>query len=357
MKRIYSILLAGVALVAVASCGNRGKKAEAVEDVVEEPAEVRVYSNAYDGYTNVRQKPTSKSKLVGTIRQGNEYVVATGVEDNWIQVDYYGQTGYVHKDHVGDTPCKPVTVNVDANWLSGWWRASHDGDCQIYSNGRYTQVYQYQCRIFYGKWHLEGNEIVFTPVYVKEFWENMKSYYTEGKDAIRLAINKSARTVGGMKKLNMPSDADVEGEYDGVTKEDFKYHKKEASKYVKISNPAGDRLIARIQELENDQLDYDGGSSDNDDDNDDRTKKRGKSEDWDEVLTSYEEYVDKYVSLVKKAAKGDAVALASYPSLMKKAEELADKLDDAEDDMSSAQLARYKKITKKLMKAAEELDD
>ena len=56
MKRIYSILLAGVALVAVASCGNRGKKAEAVEDVVEEPAEVRVYSNAYDGYTNVRQK-------------------------------------------------------------------------------------------------------------------------------------------------------------------------------------------------------------------------------------------------------------------------------------------------------------
>ena len=190
--------------------------------------------------------------------------------------------------------------------------------------------------------------------FVKEFWENMKSYYTEGKDAIRLAINKSARTVGGMKKLNMPSDADIEGEYDGVTKEDFKYHKKEANKYVKISNEAGDRLIARIQELENEQLDYDGGSSDNDDN---RPKRRGKSEDWDEVLTSYEEYVDKYVSLVKKAAKGDAVALASYPSLMKKAEDLADKLDDAEDDMSSAQLARYKKITKKLMKAAEELDD
>ena len=31
MKRLYSILLAGVALVAVASCGNRGKKAQVVE--------------------------------------------------------------------------------------------------------------------------------------------------------------------------------------------------------------------------------------------------------------------------------------------------------------------------------------
>ena len=357
MKRIYSILLAGVALVAVASCGNRGKKTEAVEDVVEEPAEVRVYSNAYDGYTNVRQKPTSKSKLVGTIRQGNEYVVATGVEDNWIQVDYYGQTGYVHKDHVGDTPCKPVTVNVDANWLSGCWTAGNDIHYCIYSNGRYTTEYIYDETIMriHGKWHLEGNEIVLTAVYVHKY---SGAYYSKSGDAEIFTINKSTATIGGMKKYALPRQNEVlECEYDGITKESFNFLKKEANKYVKISNEAGDRLIARIQELENEQLDYDGGSSDNDDDNDDRTKKRGKSEDWDEVLTSYEEYVDKYVSLVKKAAKGDAVALASYPSLMKKAEDLADKLDNAEDDMSSAQLARYKKITKKLMKAAEELDD
>lgn len=354
MKRIYSILLAGVALVAVASCGNRGKKTEAVEDVVEEPAEVRVYSNAYDGYTNVRQKPTSKSNLVGTIRQGNEYVVATGVEDNWIQVDYYGQTGYVHKDHVGDTPCQPVTVDVDANWLSGWWPAYDDGNYFIYSNGRYSKHYVFHDTLdsIHGKWHLEGNEIVLTAVYVHKY---SGAYYSKSGDAEIFTINKSTATIGGMKKYALPRQNDVlECEYDGITKESFNFLKKEANKYVKISNPAGDRLIARIQELENDQLDYDGGSSDNDDN---RPKRRGKSEDWDEVLTSYEEYVDKYVSLVKKAAKGDAVALASYPSLMKKAEELADKLDDAEDDMSSAQLARYKKITKKLMKAAEELDD
>ena len=75
MKRIYSILLAGVALVAVASCGNRGKKAEVEpEEVVETVDEgvVKVYSNAYDGYANVRQSPTSKSPILGKLRNGNE---------------------------------------------------------------------------------------------------------------------------------------------------------------------------------------------------------------------------------------------------------------------------------------------
>ena len=86
-----------------------------------------------------------------------------------------------------------------------------------------------------------------------------------------------------------------------------------------------------------------------------RPKKKGKSEDWDELLTSYEEYVDKYISFAKKAAQGDMRALAKYPSLMQKAEDLSEKLEGAEDDMSAAQLARYTKISIKLMKAAEEL--
>ena len=67
MKRVYSILLAGVALVAVASCGNRGKKPqvvmpeeEVVETVAEDASVVKMYSNSYDGYTNVRKSPSSK---------------------------------------------------------------------------------------------------------------------------------------------------------------------------------------------------------------------------------------------------------------------------------------------------------
>ena len=197
MKRICSILLAGVALVAVASCGNRGKKAEVVEEpVVEEVSEVRIYSTAYDGYTNVRQSPTSKSKILGKLRNGNEYVVLVGMEGNWYEVEYYDQIGYVHKDHVGDTPSKPVTVDVDANWLSGCWSGEGYTYTLIYSNGKYTEEHQYGT-ILHGRWHLEGFDIVFTAEDVTEFGQEFG--ITPG-DTERFTIDKDAETIGEMIK-------------------------------------------------------------------------------------------------------------------------------------------------------------
>ena len=76
------------------------------------------------------------------------------------------------------------------------------------------------------------------------------------------------------------------------------------------------------------------------------------TEDWDELLSSYEEYVDEYVSLAKKAAEGDNSAISEYPALLEKAKELGDKLKNAESDMSSSQLEKYKEITEKMAEAA-----
>ena len=76
------------------------------------------------------------------------------------------------------------------------------------------------------------------------------------------------------------------------------------------------------------------------------------SEDWDSLLKSYEEYVDKYISLTKKASKGDMSAMAEYPELMEKAQGFADKMENAKDDMSASQWARYMKITNKMAQAA-----
>lgn len=89
--------------------------------------------------------------------------------------------------------------------------------------------------------------------------------------------------------------------------------------------------------------------------NDNLTTGTGGSEDWDALLTAYEEYVDKYISYVRKAANGDMTALVEYPSLMEKAQEFSNKLQKAQGSMSSSQLARYNNITMKMMKAAEEL--
>ena len=79
------------------------------------------------------------------------------------------------------------------------------------------------------------------------------------------------------------------------------------------------------------------------------------SQDWDALLNSYEEYVNKYISYVKKAAKGDMDALTEYPALMNKAQELGDKMKGAKGNMSASQWERYNKITMKMAKAAQEM--
>ena len=49
---------------------------------------------------------------------------------------------------------------------------------------------------------------------------------------------------------------------------------------------------------------------------------------------------------------GDISALSSYMDLLENAEDLAEKLEDAEDEMSVSQMERYAKITAKLTEAA-----
>ena len=79
------------------------------------------------------------------------------------------------------------------------------------------------------------------------------------------------------------------------------------------------------------------------------------SNDFDEVLDSYEEYVDQYVSYMKKAANGDMSALTEYPALMEKAQEVSKKLEDSKDEMSAAQASRYMQITNKMTAATTQM--
>ena len=77
--------------------------------------------------------------------------------------------------------------------------------------------------------------------------------------------------------------------------------------------------------------------------------------DCDSMLDSYEQYVNKYIALLKKASNGDMTAMAEYAGLMQKAQELSDKMDGAQGDMSASKWARYVKITTKMTTAAQEM--
>ena len=78
------------------------------------------------------------------------------------------------------------------------------------------------------------------------------------------------------------------------------------------------------------------------------------SADWDSMLDSYEQYVNKYIALMKKVSNGDMTAMAEYAGLMQKAQELSDKISGAQGDMSASQWARYMKITTKMTTTAQE---
>ncbi len=99
---------------------------------------------------------------------------------------------------------------------------------------------------------------------------------------------------------------------------------------------------------------YSSSSSDGDDSDltSSSSSSSSGSTDWDEVLDSYERYVDKYVALAKKAKNGDIDALNEYNECMQEAIELNEKLSSAKGELSVNQVARLNKITLKMSKVA-----
>ena len=117
----------------------------------------------------------------------------------------------------------------------------------------------------------------------------------------------------------------------------------DSAEYVAYSGSSSDETGIEVEEEEESGVSEDG---------DDEVSSSSDSEDWDALLDSYEKFVDKYISYMKKAASGDLSAISEYTSLMEKAEEIGDKLDKAGDDLSTSQMARYMKINEKMTKAA-----
>lgn len=88
---------------------------------------------------------------------------------------------------------------------------------------------------------------------------------------------------------------------------------------------------------------------------DGEAEKVASKSDVDAMLNEYERFVDKYISLLKKASKGDMSAMADYASYMESAQSLGEKIDKCAGEMNAAQIKRYTEITNKMAKAASEM--
>lgn len=119
----------------------------------------------------------------------------------------------------------------------------------------------------------------------------------------------------------------------------------------------GGKYLVIMSKTDSDDISSRDGSktssfSDPSDNDDDDSSSSSGDEDWDAILDSYEEYVNNYISLLKKAKDGDMDALSEYPSILENAQELSEKLQNAKGSMSSSQMSRYAKITTNMTKAA-----
>ena len=244
MKKIFAILSLVAISLSVVSCDtlsdlkdkffNRDKKEAGEVARPANPYEVRVYSNAYDGYVNVRQGPTLKSTVLGKLRNGDEYLVQLGVQGNWIAVNWHGMTGYVNKSVVGSKPWKPVYLDIDGNSFQGWYTDGYTSYL-VFSNGKYAAVHHYG-DLAYGVWLFEGSDVIFKTRSVTDYGRSC-SYYVGQEQRFSVAVkSKASISFGGCKKQPLhpnsyyySRDEYLSGSEMVVCQEDFSDYKKKVN--------------------------------------------------------------------------------------------------------------------------------
>ena len=120
-----------------------------------------VYSNCFDGYLNVRAEPSTKSQVVGTLRNGPEGAELISVEDKWTKVRVNGIVGYIWSADTQSYPSDPVYISASAvvgEWL--WCdENAHMNSCTIESNGNFYME-GYLSMEEKGTWYLSGHNII-----------------------------------------------------------------------------------------------------------------------------------------------------------------------------------------------------
>ena len=78
------------------------------------------------------------------------------------------------------------------------------------------------------------------------------------------------------------------------------------------------------------------------------------SDEWNEVLDGYEDYVDDYVAIIKKqkADPSDMTIMTEYQELMQKGTTWTTKMSEMSSDFGAEQLTRMLEIQSKLASAA-----
>lgn len=196
-----------------------------------------------------------------------------------------------------------------------------------------------------------------------ELQKGIRENETDSAESVIEAIHQAAHINDPDGYTNVRSMPDGKAKIIAkiVDGETFYFDEMPGSNWVKVYRSA-DAAAECIGYMHSSRVMPVGGASGNglsfdSEDSDNYEVSSAGSENWDALLQSYEEYVNKYISYLKKASKGDMTALSEYPALMKKAQEFSDKMKNAQSDMSASQWAKYNKITMRMLEAAQNMNE
>lgn len=86
---------------------QRAEYEQQLEEMENEHSAVReskVYSNACDGFINIRQSPSSNAPILGVLKNGPDGAFLISREGAWTKVNYHGIEGYVASQYIQDNP-------------------------------------------------------------------------------------------------------------------------------------------------------------------------------------------------------------------------------------------------------------
>lgn len=126
----------------------------------QQQAVITVYSNSYDGYINIREQPSSKSKILGKFPNGPQGAKLISVEGNWSKVDLNGVVGYVYSSYVQMAPTEAVHISASAVIGEWYWSDGHQDERYIIkSNGKFINEFCGEVDDS-GTWYLSGYKLV-----------------------------------------------------------------------------------------------------------------------------------------------------------------------------------------------------
>lgn len=219
-RTLFGLVALAAIVVSLAGCGQKEKKTEEAntEPVIvvnHDPDKTYIYSNSYDGYLNVRERATVKSRVLGKFPNGPQGAELVRYEGNWVKVAVDGVVGFVSKAYTQNTPTAPVFN--DANYVIGAWSAAEDNkdDLLIFDNGTFA-FWNGDTKpagpAGVGRWYLEGYNIILRQSYDMFFGEYARK-------EMRWNIDAKAETMDNRyKKLTLITDTKAEREgYGGNT--------------------------------------------------------------------------------------------------------------------------------------------